>query len=352
MMKQNRNKVISGAAGFIVLCLILCCVSFSNGAVAEEGAAKEDVYYIVRQGDCLWKISDRFYDDPFLWPFVWQNNPGIANPHWIYPGDRILLASVEGEAREQPPPMGATAAPVLPNSPEVAGARPLVVPRSLADTALLSEAEMKPAGWVLASLDGRMLLSQGDELYVELRGDQAIPTGSTLQIVRKGREVRHPRTGKKMGNLVSLMGFAKTTGEPESGVVPARVLFSNGGIERGDLVTEAALLPVPALLSKPASRAIEGCVVASVGDTDGISQYDVCFIDKGLADGVEVGDSFWVMRPSEEVKAIEHAGKVTLPEDRIGMLVVLLTEKNSSTVLVTNTETTFSPGYPVASKTE
>jgi len=210
---------------------------------------------------------------------------------------------------------------------------------------------LKPGGWVLESLDGRTLMSLGDDLFLEMSGSQTIPPGEEFQILRKVREVRHPETRKRMGTLVRLMGFVKTTGPSESGVVPARVLLSNDGIQAGDLVTQGVMLPQSAFYSKPTSREIKGCIVTSLNNTDSISQYDVCFIDRGVTDGVEVGDSFWVMKPGKKVKG--HNGrKVTLPASKIGTLVVLFTEKNSSTALVTQSDPTFQVGAPVASWTE
>ena len=44
--------------------------------------------------DCLWNIAGKaeIYNDPFLWPKVWQaNTEVIRNPDVIYPGQRLTL---------------------------------------------------------------------------------------------------------------------------------------------------------------------------------------------------------------------------------------------------------------------
>ncbi len=84
-------KKLGGIYFITVLILSFC---FSLSPLAQEKKEAENVYTI-KQGDTLWDISSKFLKDPFLWPKLWQRNPYITNPNWIYPGQLIHLSPAE-----------------------------------------------------------------------------------------------------------------------------------------------------------------------------------------------------------------------------------------------------------------
>ncbi|KAA0259515.1 DUF4398 domain-containing protein [Deferribacter autotrophicus] len=55
-------------------------------AMKQKEMAKIEKYTVVK-GDCLWKISELKYMNPFMWPLIyWTNKDMIKDPDLIYPG--------------------------------------------------------------------------------------------------------------------------------------------------------------------------------------------------------------------------------------------------------------------------
>ncbi|MCX8058510.1 MAG: LysM peptidoglycan-binding domain-containing protein [Spirochaetes bacterium] len=59
-------------------------------------------YYTVKlnpaRRDCLWRIAEYFYKNPFLWPLIWiANIDKISNPDLIFPGQVFLIPELSSD---------------------------------------------------------------------------------------------------------------------------------------------------------------------------------------------------------------------------------------------------------------
>ncbi len=85
--------------------------------------------------------------NPFLWPKLWQRNPYITNPHWIYPGNPVRLNPLE-EPKKEEGEEGAEAEAEIPewlSSPREEA--PVEAPSGEA-APIEAEAEMETPPWV------------------------------------------------------------------------------------------------------------------------------------------------------------------------------------------------------------
>src|SRR6188508_2402411 len=48
--------------------------------------------HVVRKGDTLWDIAREYTNNPYRWKQVYDlNTATVRDPHWIYPGERLVL---------------------------------------------------------------------------------------------------------------------------------------------------------------------------------------------------------------------------------------------------------------------
>ena len=349
-MNPKKEKTLPSLTCAVLVCLTMVGLVALEKGIAVEALSEAKAYYIVREGDTLWDITENFYEDPYLWPAVWGYNPHISNPHWIYPGDPIYLASIAGEYLAD-----VVTAPEPPAVRPVASAMPgvstLFISRRVADTALLTPGEVAEAGRVLAARDNKFLLAEGDEIFLQLSEDADASYTGLYQVLRGLREIQHPKTRKKIGTLYGILGYARVVGPIQDGVARGMILTSQDAIETGDLIRRGAP-PPKEVHSNASKRELDGWVVAGLRTDDLLSEYDVAFIDRGIEQGVEVGDTFWVLEPERKVKNPSGTGLVNLPDTRLALIVVIHAEKQASTTLVTNSSGVFSAGNRVRARTE
>src|SRR5450631_1372373 len=71
--------------------LILLAIILMMPCLAVAQEQDDMTIYVIKQGDTLWGLSDRFIKDPNYWPNMWSKNSLITNPHVIYPGQKVRV---------------------------------------------------------------------------------------------------------------------------------------------------------------------------------------------------------------------------------------------------------------------
>lgn len=101
---QDQVKALEAELNVLRLSKIACIQEFYDkiivmardirGLYREKKIKSYTVGTWAENRDCLWNIASKteIYNDPMLWPKIWQNNKNLVkNPDVIFPGQVLLL---------------------------------------------------------------------------------------------------------------------------------------------------------------------------------------------------------------------------------------------------------------------
>jgi len=90
-MKRVRYFLYRYKLVWIVLLCAMALLLFSASTTHAQVPACTGYYYTVRQGDNLFRIG---YNNGLSTQQMWNANPQIAHPHWIYPNQVICVPTI------------------------------------------------------------------------------------------------------------------------------------------------------------------------------------------------------------------------------------------------------------------
>jgi hypothetical protein len=265
MEEVNMRKIL----GWLVIIVLIFSFFFVLSSFAQEKKEGEEIYTI-KQGDTLWDLSSKFLKDPFLWPKLWQRNPYITNPHWIYPGQPIRLAPAEELRKEMPkeavkePGVKKGELPPEEKKPEVAEGKPGEVKPAEVKPPEVTPAEVKPSeekpleekpavfpevrsagfvsdlayrgiGVILDCREGKNLMAEGDIVYLAFKTAEPVIVGNKYTAMRATEFVRHPVTQRKIGVKHLITGTVQII-DQQGNFYTGKVLEAFAHIMKGDML--------------------------------------------------------------------------------------------------------------------
>lgn len=281
-----------------ILCLTLFALLMPSFSFSE--AEKKD--YTVQKGDTLWDISGKELKDSFLWPKIWKENPEVANPDRLYPGQIIIIPLYVIQKEVNEPEEALTPAQVIvkPEAKQIIDveqSKPAVEVRPVVNKDLLiASGYISPSvhsvGVVDGSPSGRNLFGSNDVVY--LKTGSPVKIGDKFYIIRAEKKVVHPVSKKNIGYVIEVLGIAEVI-NLKYGETEAKIAQSFNDIVSGDLLDTYYEL-TPALIEKPfRTPDINGVVLTSESVRIMNTNFDIIFIDKGKQDGIEIGDMFQIV---------------------------------------------------------
>nr|HID59888.1 LysM peptidoglycan-binding domain-containing protein [Desulfobacterales bacterium] len=327
----------------VLLFIITICGFLSAREVSEAGRPpmvpdklEEGIYYTVHKGDTLWDISKRFYNNPWAWPYLWERNSFIHNPHWIYPGNRITIF------KEIFRPVNDTSSPGdFEKSEETE--RYIIYP-SIDSIGFIKEEAVRPLGKIIRAKEEKRLIVTGDVIYIRPLLKGAFKVGDRFTVFRTGKLVTHPETGKPLGVYHFILGVVRIE-ELRPKLVIGIIVKAFRAIHADDL-----LIPYkersPKIVLTETVPSLKGEIILGEEEQTIFGDNQIVYIDIGKEDGVKVGQRYSVYK---EEKGFIGPGKqvAEFPPVNLGEILVLATEAKTSGVLITKSQKTISVGLKV-----
>jgi len=285
-----------------IITLLLCGIA--SFAQAEELRLQDHHpdRYVVVKGDTLWAISGKFLKDPWRWPEVWKmNREQIKNPHWIYPGDVVVLDTSSGEPQLRLLHETVTLEPGVITEPQDKAAIPAISPSVigpfLSQPLVIEEKQLEESPEIVAAPDGRLILGSGYRAYVSAIDEDA---GLDWQIYRPGKALIDPETKKKLGFEAIYLGDARVVNYGE----PATINITRARQEIS--IKDKLVLAPEKLMSGFVPHApddeVAGRIMSSYSGGTEISRNNIVTINRGTADGLEEGHVLAVHSAGERLK--------------------------------------------------
>lgn len=288
----------------VSLALMLAAPAFADTLQLQENAPDK---YVVVKGDTLWDISGKFLKDPWRWPQIWNlNREEIKDPHWIYPGDLIVLDRSGKEPRlslVKGDTSGMTTVKLSPGvrATNIGGDAIPAIPIRVIHP-FLSQPRVVPQG---AMDDAPFILGTNAERVVLGAGDDAFATGGKAgvtrwNVLRPGKALKDPETGEALGYEVEYLGDARTLveGAPQK----IRITQSAQEILPKDKLVAAEDSTTFEYMPRAPEAKVNARIISAYGGLTDSGRYQTVVLNRGSKDGLEPGHVLAVYREGQAVK--------------------------------------------------
>ncbi len=291
--------------------------------------------HIVQKGDTFWGLASRFLGNPYAWPQIWELNQWVKDSHWIYPGDPILIdgskkaiAKEDGTGEDAKP--GTPVARVPTESPDLTAPKdvaelppdrrriegkqrnelgfgfqdfiqmPYLAPKG-SDALFRELGALRITG---TKHPERHNLMDGEVVYLNGGQDKGLKAGDRFVILQVRRKaLYHPsdiHQRHSLGSVVQQVGVLRVTTVLPKGSVSILERCMDAVVV-GDHVApfvEPANIPLKLRtdLTEPMPIKDLGTIIYARDTHSNTAQGELIIIDKGSADGLQVGDQMVALR--------------------------------------------------------
>ncbi len=315
--------------------------------------------YVVKKGDTLWGISNKFLQNPAYWPEVWDKNQKVRNPHLIYPGDVLFIYQGHRNVKLSD---GSIVEKLIPQMriERTGGGEPIsTLSPFLVWPKVVDEDTIKNAPYIVDARDANILIERDQTVYIKNLADRQ--AGGEYAIFNVGKVISDPETQTVYGREVTYNGFLNVEKPAlNADVATAQVVESKREIKRGDrllyIEDHTHTLKMPITIP---DRKVRGSII-SLFDADMITgQTQVITINQGARNGIKPGFTLGVYSPGKMVddpiakqtgtKFYEpvQAAKVGIPPSRAATAIVYKVLNDISYAVLTKSTHEVKSGYKI-----
>ena len=355
MHRNDTTGLIMRIGLFIVITLALVIKSHAQEPT-KTLEHETGFYYTVKKGDTLWDISQHCNDAAELWPDLWKENDQITNPHWIYPGERIRLyhglgkqkyQEQENETVEITPLTSIKKA--IPKAITPQSLEPIVTGEyvhfpGMDRVGFIRKEQVETTGRIFKVQGEKELITTDDMIYIQPEGKKGanfIP-GSRHTVYRILAPTRDKKSIEQIGSQYYLLGVVEII-KSESEYAVAKVIDIYRAIRINDKLMPYMDRPRQIPITKP-TAGIEGRIITSEEHSKLMGENSIAFINKGEKDNLFPGQNYGIYYSMKHRRFSKKKDNMDLVPTKIGSLVILHTEKETSTVLIYDSSRSISAG--------
>lgn len=300
-------------------------------ASAVQASDQEPTIYVIKKGDTLWGLSEQFLKDPSYWPDMWSKNRVITNPHLIYPGQKVRVFPDRIEIVPEGKPVTADkAAPVMAEQPAVAEERTFTI-RGTESFLLLDE--VRPYGIIIGIHGDRIIAGEDDIVFTDIGTSRYAKGGEKFSIFRSEGMVSHPVTNEIMGKKIVPLGMLQLT-NLEKNSSRAIIIRNFKEISAGSYLLPYREDRRREVALKMPQQDLRGYVLESYSGANTIAAGDIVHVDIGEEQGGEPGNMLYIVRDVTIDQRYSEGRIDRLPQELLGALVILETNRKTSVALV------------------
>lgn len=361
------RSITGRARGISLATLLLIPILPVRGQAQVTPTPPQQREHIVKAGETLWQLAQIYFNNPYLWPLIYEANRQIVeNPHRIFPTERLIIPPLPGETQAPPTttprppvteqPVGATMRTRFYTPPDTTTLPTLIMaetapvrrvePREYYATPWLQDtATIRTFGQIFRSGDPRAerdklqtTFHPFDVAYMTYSSPTRPAVGSLMLVIAIGRKM------DPYGHVVLPMGVIRVDSLKEFTMV-GMVTHQFGPMQTGNY-----LIPMdsfPSLYDTPVSVSDgpEGELIEFELPQPLIGLADRAFLSLGGNAGVKVGDEFAALLPRRRPDTNRAEA---LPPRPIARMIVTRVMPNTATARIVHLEeAALRPGLPV-----